>query len=116
MAMKDDIFEHTVKPENTLPTRGARRVVCAALIAKDGDVLLGIRHYSPDMHRQIAARHDGHKFKYLHDEHQGFVDQWGVYMSRKEAYAVAKEAKQTVFEDCCGKGLDGMKLYSEGLY
>ena len=43
--------------------RSERRVVCAAIRAADGDVLLGIRHYSPDMHRQISARHDGAKFE-----------------------------------------------------
>lgn len=94
----------------------ARRIVCAALRAPDGELLLGIRHYSADMRRQIDARHDGAKFKQVHDENQGFVDQYGVYVSREEAYRVAQEAGQITRPHACGNGLDGPKLYSEGLY
>ena len=93
-----------------------RRVVCAAIRAADGSVLLGIRHYSRDMHEQIETRIDGAKFKHRHDEDQGFVDQHGVYVSREEAYQVAKAANQLYRPNACGEGLDGMKLYSEGLY
>ena len=93
-----------------------RRVVCAAIRAADGDVLIGIRHYSDDMHRQIEARNDGSKFTHRLDEDQGFVDQSGVFMSREEAYQVADAAGQIRNPRACGEGLDGMKLYSEGLY
>lgn len=93
-----------------------RRVVCAAIRAADGSLLLGIRHYSADMHAQIAARHDGEKFKHRMDEDQGFVDQRGVFMSRAEAYEVASESRQLWRPSACGHGFDGPKLYSEGLY
>lgn len=93
-----------------------RRVVCAAIRAANGSLLLGIRHYSEDMHRQIDARSDGARFKHRHDEDQGFVDQHGVYMSREEAWIVAKAADQVTNPEACRLGLDGMKLYSEGLY
>ena len=95
-----------------------RRVVCAAIRAPNGDILLGIRHYSEDMHKQISARRgvDGLNFKHRHDEDQGFVDQHGIYMSREEAYKVAEAAGQILYPDACGQGLDGPKLYSEGLY
>lgn len=93
-----------------------RRIVCAALRASDGSLLLGIRHYSRDMHEQIAARKDGMKFEHLLDDQQGFVDQHGAFMSRDEAYRVARDAGQLVYPDRCGDGLDGMKLYSEGIY
>jgi hypothetical protein len=96
--------------------RTQRRVVCAAIRAADGSLVLGVRHYSPDMHAQIAARHDGIKFKHRHDSDQGFVDQHGVYMSREEAYLVAAAADQITYPAGCGLGLDGPKLYSEGLY
>lgn len=102
--------------ENDQPIRGTRRVVCAAIRAADGDVLLGIRHYSRDMHAQIAARKDGDKFKHRLDEDQGFVDQFGVFMSREEAYKVADEQGQIWDWRSCGQGLNGRKLYSEGLY
>lgn len=93
-----------------------RRVVCAALLSKDGDVLLGIRHYSQDMWMQIHRRNDMSKWKNLLDENQGFVDQYFVYMSREEAYKVAKAAGQIKYPGACREGLDGWKLYSEGLY
>lgn len=96
--------------------RTKRRVVCAAIRASDGELLLGIRHYSPDMHKQIDSRFDGRKFEDRLDEDQGFVDQWGKWMSRYEAYQVAQESGQIVFPEACGNGIDGQKLYSEGLY
>ncbi len=96
--------------------RTPRRVVCAAIRAADGSVLLGIRHYSQDMHDQIAARRDGEKFKHRHDQDQGFVDQRGVYMTREEAYQIAEAGGQLFDIESCGNGLNGPKLYSEGLY
>jgi hypothetical protein len=93
-----------------------RRVVCAAIRAADGFLLLGIRHYSRDMHEQLAVRRDGEKFLHRLDEDQGFVDQHGVFMSREEAYEVALAAKQIIDKESCGKGLNGWRLYSEGLY
>ncbi|MHB0965537.1 MAG: hypothetical protein ACYC36_03695 [Bellilinea sp.] len=96
--------------------RRVRRVVCAAIRASDGHILLGIRHYSRDMHEQIEARRDGKKFLHRHDEDQGFVDQNGVFMTREEAYQVADAQGQIWDWRSCGNGLEGRKLYSEGLY
>lgn len=108
---------HAAGPATNLPEQPKhRRVVCAAIRATDGDVLLGIRHYSEDMHRQIDARRDGEKFAHRHDEDQGFVDQHGVFMSREEAWEVADLKGQIRDYDACGNGLNGPKLYSEGLY
>lgn len=92
------------------------RIVCAAIRAADGELLLGIRHYSPDMHKQIEFRRDGEKFTHLHDEDQGFVNQYGQWLSRVEAYQVALASGQLRYPESCGEGLDGPKLYSEGLY
>lgn len=97
-------------------TMSERRVVCAAIRAADGDLLLGIRHYSADMHAQLAQRADRAKFLHRLDVDQGFVDQHGVFLSRTEAYRVAYEADQIRYPGACGSGLDGAKLYSEGLY
>lgn len=93
-----------------------RRVVCAAIRAADGALLLGIRHYSMDMHEQIDARRDGAKFKHRHEADQGFVDQRGRWMSRAEAFIVAQSNGQIIRPEGCGEGLEGKKLYSEGLY
>lgn len=91
-------------------------IICAAIRAADGSVLIGTRHYSRDMHAQIEARRDGEKFKRRHDPDQGFIDQHHVYMTREEAYKVAADAGQVLYPFACGEGLDGPKLYSEGLY
>ncbi|MBX3704010.1 MAG: hypothetical protein KF822_09570 [Steroidobacteraceae bacterium] len=60
---------------------------------------------------------DGAKFKNRRDADQGFVDQHGVFMSRREAYLVALAADQVRYPERCAPRLDvGMVLYSEGLY
>ncbi len=93
-----------------------RRIVCAAIRSEDGDILLGIRHYSTDMHVQMHRRDDGAKFAHRHGNDQGFVDQKGVYLTRPEAYKVAFEAEQIVDYAAC-RQFDGVwHLYSEGLY
>ena len=89
-----------------------RRVVCAALRAADGTLLLGVRHYSADMHAQLERRDDRKRFCDLSGDNQGFVDQHGVYMTRREAYDVAMLAGQIVNHSACERG----RLYSEGLY
>ena len=89
-----------------------RRVVCAAIRADNGGLLLGIRHYSADMHAQLAQRLDREQFYHRHDSDQGFVDQWGVFMTRDEAYAVAMAAGQIIRPQAC----QGEQLYSEALY
>jgi hypothetical protein len=62
------------------------------------------------MHEQMSTRYDGEKFKRLPDVHQGFVDQFGAFLTRTEAYTVAKEAAQL------GRPGDGRRLYSEDIY
>ena len=92
--------------------RSVRRVVCAAIRANDGDVLIGVRHYSPDMYAQIHARSDGVKFRYRSGDDQGFVDQRGEYMTRRQAWNVAEAAGQVRRAGHDGEGV----LYSEDLY
>lgn len=93
-----------------------RRIVCAAIRAVDGELLLGVRHYDNFMHRQIEQRTDGHKFKHRLDEDQGFVDQHGLFLTRLEAYELANTNNQIMYQDACPPSLGGRKLYSEGLY
>ena len=93
-----------------------RRVVCAAVRDARGCLVLSIRHYDRFMDSQIWRRTDGYRFKRRLDEDQGFVDQHGTFMSREEAYQVALAAGQILYPERCGHGLDGPKLYSEGLY
>ncbi len=90
------------------------RIVCAALRADDGEILLGIRHYSADMHRAISLRTDGAKFKHRNGNNQGFVDTKGHYLNRQEAYLVALETNQLLFD--LDNATPNKTLYSENLY
>lgn len=89
-----------------------RRVVCAAIRAADGTLLLGVRHYSADMHAQLNFRVDREKFLHRQGADQGFVDQHGVYMTRRQAWNVAEAACQVRRAGHDGEGV----LYSEDLY
>lgn len=92
--------------EKAAPTRV---VVCAANRAKStGEIALGARHYDALMRQAIQ---NNEAFCGAPVE-QGFIDQWGVFMDRKEAHAVALAAGQIKYR--CG-GDDG-KLFSENLY
>lgn len=88
------------------------RIVCAAIRGKDGTVLLGVRHYSKDMHEQINARFDGEQFKDCRGDDQGFIDKFGRYHTREEAYKIALAAGQIWRPRACTEE----KLFSEALY
>ena len=92
-----------------------RRVVCAAIRAFDGEVLIGIRHYSEDMAAQMRVRRNGQKFHHRYGDDQGFVDNNGEYMTRQEAWKVAEAAGQ-IIRRVGGDTSDGGTLYSENLY
>ncbi len=86
--------------------RCGRRVVCAA--NKVGELIaIGVRHGCPLM--VINATAIGMD---LRGSEQGFIDQYGVFMTREEARAVALEASQVV--DMAE--LRAAHLYSEDLY
>lgn len=85
-----------------------RRVVCAANRVGDR-IVTGARHYDKVMHAQIA-RSEGAAF-WRHAE-QGFIDQFGDFLTREEAWVVA-EAQGQIRHRCGG---DGKKLFSENLY
>ena len=93
----------------------SRRIVCAAIKAKNGpEVALGPRHFSPTMHDHITLYDyhgiDSDKFKF---GEQGFIDQFGEFMCRREAFEVAEEAGQIINTI----GTEHTKeLYSENLY
>lgn len=90
--------------------RPARSVVCAA--NKYGDLIFtGVRHYCPVMVFNMAA-YDIKALRQQHGEVQGFIDQHGVFMDRKEAAIVAKESGQLARY---GNVLPEM-LFSEDLY
>ena len=88
--------------------RRVRRVVCAACLYGDGVMLVGPRHFDAtmrDQFRRFGLRHDAPHV-------QGFIDQWGEFMTREEALKVATEQGQ-ILRRCGG---DGRELFSENLY
>jgi hypothetical protein len=97
-------------PSPTLtPEKPQRRVVCAAL-RKRSMQILGARHFDPVMRGMI---------QYLNlpfdmaDAKQGFIDQWGVFMDRAEAFEIATAAGQIRHKS---GNPNSKELFSEDLY
>jgi len=90
-----------------------RKVVCAA--NKYGDlIIMSARHHDKNMNDIIkAVKAGGHECK-PEKGYQGFVDQFGVFMDRTEALAVATASGQPL--DMIRNSGNGKVLYSEGLY
>lgn len=88
-------------------TKPQSRIVCSANKHKiSGRLILGPRHWDNTMRAQIQ---DGeHHGQFL----QGFVDQWGEWYSREEAYKIAEKAGQLLFH----KEEWGQRLYSESIF
>lgn len=108
-----DIFATPYAPTD----RRHPRIICAALRARDGTLLLGLRHYSRDMTRQMEQRDDGGKFVSRTGEDQGFADQFGRYYTRREAWVIAQRTNQILHPDNAGRDLNGAPLlHSECLY
>lgn len=63
------------------------RIVCAAMLMKDASIITGIRHFSPEM-RTTMFRIYGEKY-HLQVAEQGFVDQFGKFYNRQDAWKIA---------------------------
>ena len=99
-------IEYEAGLANELPHRHIRVVVTAAnrMIMPDGLVLqlVGARHWSSAMHMQWVPirnrlKEDLSKEDYValrNSEEQGFIDQWDEFLTRSEAYVVARLAGQ----------------------
>lgn len=98
------------------PPEGAEVIVCAAIRLND-TVICGARHYDSIMHKQIRVSelHRLHWFNNKHLVEQGFIDQFGRFYSRTEAWKVAT-AKGQIKRRCCGDEANGGTLFSENLY
>lgn len=92
-----------------------RVVVCAAI--KIGDTILcGARHWDTVMHSQRMAMTDIRENaadRHVREQ-QGFIDQNGVFMDRREALEVAKAAGQIDRRRAKSQPYD--QLFSEDLY
>lgn len=102
--------EYVKVDEERIPIKNTTtpRVVCAAVKIADGTVICGPRHWDNTMRAQAKAL----GVKPGKGEEQGFVDQFGNFLSRKEAYKVAKDNDQI----CRNISGDDETLYSEHLY
>lgn len=95
-----------------------RVIVCAAnrFKLKDGGELVipGTRHYSKDMALVLDQMRDKVVSEQVYGDDQGFLDQWGNYLTRKEALIVATYAGQ--INTRRQKGGPADTLFSEDLY
>ena len=101
-------------PEGGEKAPSTRRVVCAAIRAEDGSLVLGARHYDLGMRAQIHRAGMGRELLCRRGPDQGFVDSDGTYLTREEAYSLAVDAGQLRqgASVCNTPGL----LFSEDLY
>ncbi len=100
-----------------------RRIVCAANRLKSGLVVCGARHFDTFMRNQIEAANETH----AHAE-QGFIDQYGHFYTREEAWLIARKNNQIIrlVGNQAGKNIEIVnsdkdipetaELYSENLY
>lgn len=72
------------------PTRPPQRIVCAALRHANGSIICGPRHFDQIMHAQAMAR----PTEDWRRADQGFVDQFGGFLTREEAYEIAEKNGQ----------------------
>ena len=68
-----------------------RLIVAAALKMSDGQVVIGVRHFDSIMRSQLKLLYID---RYAPTPRQGFVDNRGVYVSRREALEIATAAGQ----------------------
>lgn len=95
---------------NRYEDRPERSVVCAA--NRYGDLIfVGVRHFCPVMQFNMRS-HDIPALRRERGEEQGFIDQHGVFMTRREAALVAKASGQLDRYN----GFVPEVLFSEDLY
>lgn len=98
-----------------------RMVVASATIVhnKQGKafMLVGARHWDSVMHAtfQMLLETGFERERIQYQDQQGFIDQHGVFMDRREAWAVAQQANQIRVVLPCNQCSDP-ELYSENLY
>jgi hypothetical protein len=84
-------------------------IVCAAMKMKDGLIVPGVRHFSPEM-RKVLKKMYGDNYHLLVQE-QGFISQYGEFFNREDAWIIADKNNQIRRK----VSIDGT-LYSENLY
>lgn len=100
------------------------RVVSAAMLMKDGLVVTGVRHFSPEM-RAVLKRIYGEGY-HLQVKEQGFIDASCQFLSREDAWKRAAKHDQIFTYGASSDDLipakvdpdidDHGALFSENLY
>lgn len=88
-----------------------RRVICAAVKYACGTMLVGPRHFDMVMLDQYRLMFERGKAPSEDVSTQGFIDQFGIFMDRTEALAIAVAANQVR-----NKTNPTDRLFSEDLY
>lgn len=100
-------------------------IVCAANRNKNGEIAVGPRHLSPTMVEQILRALPKNSTEEEQEElrllwltaEQGFIDQFGTFYTREEAWVIAKENGQIArFVGGDNHDRDKGRLFSENLY
>lgn len=93
------------------------RIVCAATYCLDTNYcFLSIRHFDANMHNSIEIYEMAFRPKVVAKNCiQGFVDQFGKFYDRTEAWKIA-EANGQILRRVGGDETNGGTLYSENLY
>lgn len=92
------------------------RIVCAAVKSRDNQIVASPRHMDIIARNIIRALADCESVReWAEGSEQGFVDQFGIYYNRTEAWKIAEAAGQ-ILRRCGGDTANGGTLYSENLY
>ena len=90
-------------------------IVCAALRYPGGLLVVGPRHFDKTMQAQLhRLRHSDAITSDMQPE-QGFIDQHGVYINRRNAWIEAEKCEQ-IRKRVGGDTINGGTLFSENLY
>ena len=87
-------------------------IVCAANRMRDGNIILGARHWDTQMRKTVSAIYGEINSKHGLAE-QGFIDQFNRWYTREEAMQIARQNEQIRFPDDM---LSETALHSEDLY
>lgn len=91
-----------------------QRVVCAAVLStKTGTIVTGARHFDELMRKSLNTIKALDETPHDYAKNQGFIDQFGNFLTREEAYEIAEKRGQ-IIRECGNKGQ--RTLYSEHLY
>jgi len=88
-------------------SRPPSRIVCAAIKNRGGSIICGPRHFDKIMYGQIGSNTDEWR-----TAEQGFVDQYGQFYDRTEAWIIANGQNQILHNFPCMPNT----LFSEHLY